>query len=143
VEPSRSSEVVVATFPVTYRWSDTGGWLALTPLLDDDVRCWRTLSTCRTALRRGLADLAGCPEDDVVLDETFELPGGLDDVLAEAREARRAADEQRQRSLEVTREAVVRLARVRPQIGMRDMGELVGVSYQRVQQLLSAHGDGR
>ncbi len=132
----------MATFPVTYRWSETGGWLALTPLLADDVRCWRTLSTCRAALRRALAEVTGCDADDVVLEETYELPDGLTDVLAEVRAARRAAEEQRNRSIEVTRQAVVRLADVRPHMGMRDMGELVGVSYQRVQQLLSGHGDG-
>jgi hypothetical protein len=127
-------------FPVVYRWGEPGGWVASTPLLDLEVRCWRTLATCRSEMRRLLAEKAGCSEREVVLEETFDLPEGLAEVLADVRAARREASEQRQRSLEVTRDAVRRLADVEPRLGMRDMGELVGVSYQRVQQLLSDEG---
>ena len=87
-----------------------------------------------------LAEVLGCEEAEVVLAETFELPTGINELLARTREARQRADEGRRQSVESTREAVTRLASEVPQMGMRDIAALVGVSYQRVQQLLSGSG---
>lgn len=97
----------------------------------------RTLAACRARMRRALAETLGCAEEAMALDESFDLPEGLGEVLESVREVRRQADEHRQRSVVATHEVVTRLAHVEPALGMRDIGQLVGVSYQRVQQLLS------
>ncbi|MFN2503541.1 MAG: hypothetical protein ABR540_04805 [Acidimicrobiales bacterium] len=113
---------------------ESGGWRGRS---QDVTSRGRTLAACRVRMRRALAETRGCREDELALQESFDLPEGLGEVLESVREVRRQADQHRQRSVEVTQEVVTRLAHVEPSLGMRDIGQLVGVSYQRVQQLLS------
>jgi hypothetical protein len=126
----------VQTFQVVFQFDPDGGWWGRCSPGDVECRA-RTLAASRLRARRMLAESLGCEEAEVVLSESFDLPGGINDLLARTRAARQRADEERRRSVETTREAVSRLSAEVPQLGMRDIAALVGVSYQRVQQLLS------
>jgi len=74
-----------------------------------------------------------------------ELEPHLDDewmrLLRETREARSAADEASARASELLRTSVSTMRAAG--LSAREVGSLVGVSYQRVQQLLAERPDGR
>lgn len=127
------------TFQVVFQFGPDGGWWGRCSPGDVECRA-RTLAASRLRARRLLAESVGCEEGDVVLAETFDLPAGINELAARTRSVRLRAEQERKRSVETTREAVRRLAAEVPQMGMRDIAALVGVSYQRVQQLLSGNG---
>lgn len=130
----------MGTYAIEFRFGPGGGWQARCDEGSEISAHARTLAAGRAGMRRALAKAHGCREDEVVLDETVALPPGLTEVLEQVRTLRRRADEERRRSVEATRQAVNRLAQAAPTMGMRDIAMLVGVSYQRVQQLLSHPG---
>lgn len=76
--------------------------------------------------------------DDPKWVERVELPPPLAEAVESARRERDAAVEQQLRSREAVQAAVVLLAHeLQGKVGMRDIARLVGVSHQRVQQVLS------
>lgn len=127
---------LVHSFEIVFHFRSGSGWQGMYVDGVTVVSRARTLAAMRAQLRSRLAATHGCPEDDVLLEERFELPPGLGELVHSARETRQRVDEERRRSAEITREAVLRLAAEVPGMGMRDIATLVGVSYQRVQQLL-------
>lgn len=124
------------SFHIVFHYRSGSGWQGTYVDGVTVVSRARTLAAMRAQLRQSLAAAHDCGEDDVSLEETFQLPTGLGELIEAARVTRQRADEERRRSAEMTREAVVRLANEVPGMGMRDIATLVGLSYQRVQQLL-------
>ena len=68
------------------------------------------------------------------LSDDIRLPAGVRSLLARQREARSRAEREQQRARAVVSRAVVALTE---ELGLsvRDAGELLGISHQRVQQL--------
>jgi hypothetical protein len=66
--------------------------------------------------------------------EDVKLPAGVRRMVRRQREARHRADKELARAQDTTREAVRALTRAL-HLSVRDAGELLGLSHQRVQQL--------
>lgn len=79
--------------------------------------------------------VAGVAKADIVVD--VEPITDMDDVVAEAREARQAADEAGTRASATMRFALSNL--IQAGYTVRDAGQLLGVSPQRVSQLMASN----
>lgn len=77
----------------------------------------------------------GCPAGQAELDEEIRLPRQAQTAVRRAKTARaRVARDQRE-AAKAAREAAEGLARLG--LSIRDVGELLGISHQRAQQILS------
>jgi predicted RNase H-like HicB family nuclease len=131
----------MTTYDVDAR-RDGDTWLAEVPALPGAHTWGRSLAGLRRAVREVIMLMTGLP-DSAVDDESafdvrwrFQLSGRLGEEVAEATELRSQL-----RVMEHTaRDATARAARDLHDHGVsyRDSAEILGVSYQRVQQLVSA-----
>lgn len=85
--------------------------------------------------REAIAFVAGVPEADVEVDVQVELPDDVRAALDEAEEARAAAVEADARATARRRAAAGQLADAG--YSVRDIGNVLGVSFQRAHQLLA------
>jgi hypothetical protein len=129
-------------YEVLIRFGGGAGWQCDCPAAADLHVEARTLESLRTRMRAEIARAEECQPEDVQLDEVLEWPSGWGELLEQVRAARLRAGEERRRSAALTQQTVRSLAEAAPELGMRDIAALVGVSYQRVQQLLSGGRNG-
>lgn len=123
-------------YRVIIQRDESGAWIAHVPAIRGCHTYGRTLEQARTRIREAL-DL--WVDDAAAADLRFEilLPARSKEQIRRARVARqRSADAQRTAST-VTRRAAVDLTE-RLGLSLRDAAELLGLSHQRVQQLLSS-----
>jgi predicted RNase H-like HicB family nuclease len=92
----------------------------------------RTLRQAGERIEEALALWLDRDPDEFVLDH--EWPQAVNDVAAEVSEARTTAAE----ATQLSSEATIRAARLLTRMGLsrRDTAEILGISHQRVQQLL-------
>jgi predicted RNase H-like HicB family nuclease len=112
----------------------SGAWLARVPSLRGCHTYGRTLDQARRRLREALGlwvDDAGTAE----LIEEVRLPARIRDVVARSRSMRRQAERERAKAHDAMTKAATKLVDDLG-VGLRDAGELLGVSHQRVQQLM-------
>jgi predicted RNase H-like HicB family nuclease len=131
----------MTTYDVDAR-RDGDTWLAEVPALPGAHTWGRSLAGLRRAVREVITLMADLP-DSAVDDESafdvrwrFHLSGRLGEEVAEATELRGQL-----RDMEHTaRDATARAARDLHDHGVsyRDSAEILGVSYQRIQQLVTA-----
>jgi predicted HTH domain antitoxin len=74
--------------------------------------------------------------EHAVIEETIRLPADLRTAIQRSRRTRERAERERQNAQEQTRVAAQAL--VEEGVSLRDAGELLGLSHQRVQQLVQA-----
>lgn len=117
-----------------------GKWNAEVPKVRGCVTWGRSLGETRRNVIEAIAGLVaaegGDParvERDAELVEAFELPPRTQRKLAAAREARAAAAEADSRANAATAAAVTAL--IEAGLSTRDIGELLGLSHQRIHQL--------
>ena len=113
---------------------ETGVWIAQVPRVPGCHTHARTLERVRRRVREALA-LWVDDADDAELVEEVRLPPEAREVIRGSRRARRDADERRAQAHAATAAAAKALVRDFD-LGMRDTGELLGLSHQRVQQLV-------
>jgi predicted RNase H-like HicB family nuclease len=123
-------------YRVVLERDESGAWLARVPGVQGCHTYGRTLDQARRRLREALAlwvDDAEAAE----FDEEVRLPADVRTSLRKYEAARRKAEEERVKAQACTAEATGMLV---GQFGLsfRDAGELLGLSHQRVQQLV--HG---
>jgi hypothetical protein len=127
--------MVVEGQVIVLRLADSGEWVATVVGQSEPLCGGPNLARCRAGIRRALTSPEGGRQP---WEERLELPAGLGELVDEARRQREATLEQQRRSREATQVAVYRLAaELMGKVGMRDIARLVGVSHQRVQQVLA------
>jgi predicted RNase H-like HicB family nuclease len=126
--------VAEVSYRVLLRPDETGAWLAEVPEVPGCHTYGRTLEQARRRIREALSlwveDAA-----EVELIEEVSLPHQAQDALRRSKAARAAAERERTRAQSSTRDAA-RLLVHDLRLGLRDTGELLGLSHQRVQQLV-------
>jgi predicted RNase H-like HicB family nuclease len=122
------------SYRVVFERDETGAWLASVPSVPGCHTYGRTLDQARRRLREALS-LWVDDAERAEFDEDVKLPAALRAAISRSQEARARADRERaqaQSELETTARALIDELHV----GLRDAGELLGISHQRVQQLL-------
>jgi len=123
------------TYTVRYERHEDGWWTAEVPAVQGCLTQGRTIAQCRRRIRDALALFV----DDAVarkatLVDDVRLGGGITRVVRRVAAARRKADAVQARVQRDTRAAVKELTG-RLGLSVRDAAEVLGISYQRVQQL--------
>ena len=95
----------------------------------------RSLSEARKNIREAIALFADDP-DDIQLVEVHRLPRPVRTAVTACRRARQEAEAAGDVALRVT-SSTAQLLSQEIGLGVRDIGEILGISYQRVAQLLS------
>ncbi|NED99286.1 hypothetical protein [Phytoactinopolyspora halotolerans] len=114
---------------------DDTGWLTHCDQHPGVCTHARTLSHTARLQRRALAAMLDVPEDDVTVDVQPVIPDAVHEHLDRARVLRETAAWARRSAHHETRSAV----RLLNDLGLtcRDIGTILGVSYQRAHQLMN------
>jgi predicted RNase H-like HicB family nuclease len=115
------------------RDAESGAWLARVPSVRGCHTYGRTLEQARGRLREALALWVARP-DQAVIEEEIRLPPDLTAAIQRSRRTRERAEREREHAQEETRAAAKAL--IDEGVSLRDAGELLGLSHQRVQQLV-------
>ena len=130
------------TFNVRYTPDDNGQWLVevLSSPDSEPIGVYthgRTLAKAEANAREALAAwFDGTDEESFILLPTINLESRLISKAVEATKQRQALREQEAEAAKATADAVTALAN--RGLSTRDIAYIVGISYQRVQQLLAA-----
>jgi predicted RNase H-like HicB family nuclease len=123
-----------SAYRVIFDRDESGSWLARVPSVPGCHTHGRTLEQARRRVREAL----GAWVDDAETAELVEdirLPRPVREAVRRSRVARRRAERERATAHEETAEAALALVE-HFGVGLRDAGELLGLSHQRVQQLV-------
>jgi len=132
----RSEVVERVTYTVKIERDETGAWVARVPEVPGCHTYGRSLRQAKRRIREALA-LWVDDADRAELSFDVRLPREAARSVARARSVREAADRAQREALDVTRRTATELTRS-SRLSIRDAAELLGVSHQRIQQLLAA-----
>ncbi|MCL2778058.1 MAG: type II toxin-antitoxin system HicB family antitoxin [Polyangiaceae bacterium] len=118
-------------YRVVFTRDEDGWWVAQVPKLDGCHTQGRSIAQARERIREAM-DLFDVPRT-ARLEEVIDL-GKLTAKVEHARQTREHVDELARASKAETARVATRLAKAG--FSRRDVGELLGVSFQRVQQLV-------
>jgi predicted RNase H-like HicB family nuclease len=121
-------------YRAVFERDETGTWLARVPSIPGCHTYGRTLEQARTRLREALGLWITQP-DAVKIEEDIHLPSDLKAAVRRSRRTRERAEREQEHAQKETRAAATAL--VGDGVSLRDAGELLGLSHQRVQQLVS------
>lgn len=126
------------TYRVVYRMDDNGWWFVEAPDVPGAHSHGQTIARARTNIKEAIAGMLDLPqgaEATMTLDEHFDLPAAVEAVLVETWAARRDFELANEALRASTDNALTILGKEYPDMGLRDLAALVGVSFQRVAQL--------
>jgi predicted RNase H-like HicB family nuclease len=121
------------TYDAIFERDESGAWIARIPEVPGCHTHGRTLEQARTRLREALG-LWVDRADEVVIDERIRLQPELRAAIERSRRTRDRAEREREHAQRETQAAAEAL--VEEGVSLRDAGELLGLSHQRVQQLV-------
>ena len=124
-----------AAYRVVIERDDSGAWLAHVRGVRGCHTYGRTLDQARRRIREALSLWVEDAESAELVEE-IRLPADARQAIRRSGAARRRAVRGRE-SAQSTTAAAANLLVERLGLGVRDAGELLGLSYQRVQQLVS------
>jgi predicted RNase H-like HicB family nuclease len=122
------------SYRAVFERDESGAWIARVPSLRGCHTYGRTLDQARRRLREALA-LWVDKSDTAELVEDVRLPPHVKAAVRASRADRRKAEEQRAEASASTTRAARALVEDLG-VGFRDAAELLGVSHQRVEQLV-------
>lgn len=125
------SKVYTALFQI----DESGAWIVSVPSVRGCHTYGRSLAEARRRIREALT-LWVKDADKAELKEEVRLPARARQALTRTLAVRARAEAEGQRAQGATKEAA-RMLTNELKLGVRDAGELLGVSFQRVQQLLA------
>jgi predicted RNase H-like HicB family nuclease len=121
-------------YRIVFERDRSGAWLARVPTVPGCHTYGRTLEQARRRVREALG--LWVPNADAAeLVEDVRLPARVRDAVVRSRSSRRRAERERRKAQEEMTKAATTLVDELG-VGLRDAGELLGVSHQRVQQLV-------
>lgn len=126
------------TYRVECEWDKTGWWVVTIPEVPGAITQCRRLDRVADDVSEVLELLTTKKPGTYKLDIHAEAPGRAGKLAAEARALRAEAATLSEKAAKTISSAVVSLSTAG--FSLRDIGQLVGVSHQRVEQLLKAKG---
>ena len=132
----------VKDYRVVYELDESGHWIATVPAVKGCHSYGRSIREARERIREALGlFVKDAGRARLVDDFRISLPAGVRTLLVRQRSARARADREQRRARAVVSRAVAVLTKDLG-LSVRDAGELMGLSHQRVQQLREGAGSG-
>jgi predicted RNase H-like HicB family nuclease len=128
-------EAMTKSYTVTYEHDSTGWWVASVPEVPGCHTQGRTIRQARERIREALGLFVKNAAKAKLVDDV-RLPADVRRLIDEQRTARERIERDQEHAQATLRRAAQRLAKLH--VSVRDAGELLGLSHQRVQQLLPA-----
>ena len=126
-------ETMTKSYTILYERDSAGWWVASVPQVPGCHTQGRTIRQARERIREALG-LFVKNAAKVRLVDDVRLPKDVRRLIDAQRLARERTERDQEHAQETLRRAAQRLAKLR--VSVRDAGELLGLSHQRVQQLL-------
>jgi predicted RNase H-like HicB family nuclease len=120
------------TYKVRYERDETGWWVASIKELRGCHTQGRSIAQARRRIREALGLFVASPEKASLVDEV-RLPKELRGAIRRLMAAKKRAEAAEEQAARAARDAARELTRL---LTVRDAGELLGISHQRVQQLV-------
>jgi predicted RNase H-like HicB family nuclease len=128
------AEVRRGKYRVIFERAGSGAWLARVPSVRGCHTYGRTLDQARRRVREALG-LWVSDAETAELIEDVRLPAHVRRAIGLSRAARQHAERERVKAHDATSETA-RILVEEVGLGLRDAGDLLGLSHQRVQQLV-------
>ena len=130
-----ATESEMKTYKVIYERDESGAWIAHTPGVPGAHSYGRTIEQARERIREALRLWVARPESAELVDE-IKLPARLRISVRKARVARKRADVV-QAKAQTSAASAARQLTGELRLSLRDAGEVMGLSRQRIQQLVT------
>jgi predicted RNase H-like HicB family nuclease len=121
-------------YKVIYERDEEGWWVARIPKVRGCHTQGKTIDQARHRVREALGLYITGANKAKLVDE-IRLPRTAQTLVRKVNEVRRRAEREQQNLQQCTAEAA-RLLTERMNIGVRDAGQLLGLSHQRIQQIV-------
>jgi predicted RNase H-like HicB family nuclease len=128
----------MTTHRVVFSMDDNGWWFAKATEVPGAHSDGQTIARARANIKEAIAGILDLPEGaeaDMSLAERFELPAGSDEARQAVWSARAEYEAAEAQLRSATEHALEIFGKEFPDLGLRDLAELLGVSFQRVAQL--------
>jgi predicted RNase H-like HicB family nuclease len=127
-------EAMTKSYRVTYERDEDGRWVASVASVPGCHTQGKTLRQARERIREALGLFVRGAASARLVDDV-RLPASVLRLIDEQRLARHRAEHERKRAQAAARQTARRLTRSL-RLSVRDAAELLGLSHQRIQQLL-------
>jgi predicted RNase H-like HicB family nuclease len=128
-------EAEMKSYKITYRRDESGAWIAHAPSVPGAHSYGRTIEQARERIREALGLWVANPDTAELIDD-IRLPAKLRSSVRKARVARKRADTVQAKAQNSAASAARQLTG-EMRLSLRDAGEVLGLSRQRVQQLVA------